>query len=158
MALTWLAFTTVFVFLYYGAFLCSYVGLFLRLFSSSTFAFLLLCVRFSRSLIATVLFAGFGIAEACLLKPEAAGMIFGEAQCCYKAKVRWTHELFQKHKSIWRPVLSCPDTDGGGSLRQAWMCLTHLCLFKKNKKHTHFGGKTSGFLCLRHCNKVKISE
>lgn len=39
-------------------------------------------------------------AGSCLLKPEAAGMVFGEAQCCYKARVRWTHELFQK-----RPVL-----------------------------------------------------
>jgi len=50
--------------------------------------FWLLCDCFPRSLIAAVLFDGTGIAGACLLKPEAAGMIFGEAQCCYKAKVR----------------------------------------------------------------------
>lgn len=49
--------------------------------------FLLLCDRFPRWLIAAVLFDGGGIAGSSLLKPEAAGMVFGEAQCCCKGQM-----------------------------------------------------------------------
>ncbi len=85
-------------------------------------------------------------AGSCLLKPEAAGMVFEEAQCCYKSKGQM---------NTWTlPETSRPETDAVHSDESEHVC----CICACSETNKHFGGKTPGFFWLHHYSTVNISE